>query len=160
MYTYLFSDDSNEIKSSSILWHPLGDRIGITLGNNLFIIKVIFEDVVNNKELSLLSAMLQSREYDDDMQNIDKIICKMKIVERIAVPALSSICLFDVCKYILIGSNNGKLFKIDWNGNLVAAYNINHQYSLYQVKSTPTHLLMLTTLTHLLRCGQIAMNIV
>jgi hypothetical protein len=57
----------------------LGDRIGITLGNNFFIIKVIFEDIVANKELSLLSAMLQSREYDDDMQNIDKIICKMKI---------------------------------------------------------------------------------
>ncbi len=98
-----------------------------------------------------MNAVLQSREYDDDMQNIDKIICKMKVVERIAVPDLSSICLFDICKYILLGSNNGKIFKIDWNGTLVAAYNINHQYSLYQVILTHslTHLLTYS-LTHLL----------
>lgn len=133
LLTHLRTHRSSDIKTSSILWHPLGDRIAISIGTNLVIVKVIFEDVANNKELSLMNAVLQSREYDDDMHNIDKIICKMKVLERIAVPDLSSICLFDICKYILLGSNNGKIFKIDWNGNLVAAYNINHQYSLYQV---------------------------
>ena len=141
----------------------MGDRIAISIGTNLLIVKVIFEDVVNNKELSLMNAVLQSREYDDDMQNIDKIICKMKVLERIAVPDLSSICLFDICKYILLGSNNGKIFKIDWNGTLIAAYNINHQYSLYQViltySFTYSSIHSLThSLTHSLRFGLTVMN--
>ena len=106
----------------------------------------------------MMNAVLQSVEYDDDMHNIDKISCKMKIVERTTIPALSSVCLFDICKYILIGSNNGKVFKIDWNGNLVAAYNINHQHSLYKV--LPLSWPVTHSLTHSLRYGRIIMSMI
>lgn len=112
-------------RAVDIVWSPWGDRICIVYANEITIVRLKFEMVSSQQEISYDDAVMYVAKIDESTIVNEAMSTKIFPIKRISPKRFllgnpTSAVLSDMGRYVLVGSESSVLKKLSWNGDIVS----------------------------------------
>ena len=113
------------VDAVSMIWSPWGDRICIVYASEITIVRLKFEMTTSQQEISYDDAIMYLAKLDESTFVSDMITVKVFPIKRISPKRFllgkpMSAILSDMGRYILVGSEENVLKKLNWHGDILS----------------------------------------